>query len=176
MSEILNELDFKVIDEAIEHKRLNITIPTVSHSVVGMISEWDNIPVEEPAAIFNSKYNWSNYKPEDDKLKHDINKDLETWDADYELFNPDDTYNNIWPFDDLAEDVIKKDINPSIDLNDLYDMILALEIRLDKISLDMANLTDMVSSQYSSSMKMIKAIYNLINVPNSGPQGPAMLA
>ena len=195
MAEVLNVLDFRIIDEDIEAKRLAGAPKSNVVSFTETKAEWDDIPAEQPPKIDWAKINsnkptissgggfdWSHYKPEDED----------------EFFNFDDTQSKAWddgkvekwiddsyvsykaPDDDLSyyrntpkhswwDDVGKSKPTTTTyydetTMDDLYNMIVELQTRVDTMSSNVDDLNDMVKSQYKTMMHMINAIYKRVNL------------
>jgi hypothetical protein len=181
MAEVLNELDFRSVDEAIEAKRLIGPATSNITSFVETKSDWDEIPAEQPPRIdwtkINSKtpnagggFDWSRYKSEedDDFFNFDddppdlvLNNKSEKW-IDEESLHDDLSYYKNKPVRESWWDGINKN-NVETSLDDLYNMIVEVQTRVDTMSNNVEDLTDMVKSQYKTMMNMINAIYKKIN-------------
>lgn len=208
MAEVVNTIDFALIDENIEAKRLTepLTKPSVKQNPsIGIgYSEWDDIPTEQPPRVDWNKFtaststvtkgggfDWSHYKPEDDD---DFFKDIDddpldaisaatnivnnyknaSWDDDYMAYDNKTSssegltyYRNVPARDPWWEkigDTKKSDI-PSTGkweettLDDLYNMIVEVQTRVDTISSNLDDLTDTVKARYANMNKLINAIY-----------------
>jgi hypothetical protein len=200
MAEVLNELDFRAIDEAIEGKRLAGSVKTNITSFVETKADWDEIPAEQPPKIDWAKinankptissgggFNWSHYQPEDEDAFFNFDDDLpdttKKWDDGKIEKWIDDSYvsyknsGNLLPDkDDLSyyrntpardpwwDDVGKTTTYDETTLDDLYNMTVELQTRVDTMSSNVDDLTDMVKSQYKTMMKMINAIYQRVNL------------
>jgi hypothetical protein len=176
MAEIVTELDFRIIDEEIKSK---ISIEPVTSKIMSCVeikSDWDEIPVEQPSIIdcvkFNSKtpieggFDWSRYKSEDaffdfdDDLLDldDKNKKLDIeplYDDGLSYYKNKPTHEHMWG------DINKNNVETSLD--DLYNMILEVQARVDTINHNVADLSDMIKIQFINMMNKINAIYKKVN-------------
>lgn len=199
MAEVLNELDFRIIDEDIEAKRLAIAPKLNVVSFTETKADWDEIPAEQPPKIdwikINSNkptissgggFDWSRYKPDDedeffnfddtaDVIDTDKWKDgkVEQWiDDSYISYKaPDDdlSYYRNAPKQSWWNDIgkSKPDTTTYYDetsMDDLYNMIVELQTRVDTMSSNVDDLNDMIKSQYKTMMHMINAIYKRVNI------------
>lgn len=212
MAEVVNTIDFALIDEDIEAKRLAEAVPkpvSKPNQSLGH-AEWDDIPAEQPSRIDWSKFptslshgatkgggfDWSHYKPEDDD---DFFKDIDdddpldaigavnnyknsSWDDDYLSYDKkvsdveDLTYYRNVPArdpwwetigDTKKSDIMNAEKWEETTLDDLYNMIVEVQTRVDTISSNLDDLTDTVKAQYAAMSKMINAIYARVNKVDS---------
>jgi hypothetical protein len=201
MAEVVNELDFASIDNAINTKRKTVLSklqqehealmqkpidppkPTPKPDVA---ADWDNIKAEQPPRqidwakamtpatnyVVDAKSNgfdWSRYKS--DEVDEFLTFDDDFDDIDEKLPPIVSTYRgnshaSQW-WDDIdrksSTTASKKQDNWDVDVDDVYEILTEMRVRLDKVVSDVDDLTDTVKSQYSTMMKMIKSIHGMLS-------------